>query len=111
MEKYFLSKNNVISNYMGYSLSNDAIPYHNDWNELMQVIYSLSSDYGFVIYFYSNVCYVEHVEDFTKKNSDSIHYFASHYSDHEGALINAVWDACYDLIVHINTFNLPKYKK
>lgn len=75
---------------MGYSLSNDARPYHNDWNLLMNVIYELHTKYEFVIYFYSNSCYVQHKKDFINKNQGPQYYYNVHYSYDEHSLIDAV---------------------
>lgn len=81
-------------NYLGRR--HKDLDYHHNWNSIMLVVNKIFND-GWVVVFYGNMCSVQDIGSFTRKNERNLPFFEN-YSETPDKLINAVWMSIIDFI-------------
>lgn len=82
------------------------LEYHKNWNELMPVVFKITRETNYMIFFWSNVCHVQHLDFFTRKYNretipDEKNYIAEFYSETSEKVIDAIYQAVVNFL-HYN---------
>lgn len=91
-DQYYFKDNFNWENYI------TDLEYHKNWNSLMPVVFKITRETGYMIYFWSNVCHIQHKDLFTAKyNLDNVpddkNYMREFYSDTPENIIEAVYES------------------